>query len=97
LKPAHHLEGKIIFAPLDVLFSVLSEKSAPQEVPSHTPWGCEHPQLRIADIGIHKIKLPSSIKFCNSGSCYIFNIAKNKLVFLIRKPKARGRIDGNVA
>ena len=40
LKPAPRQEGKIIFAPLapfDVLFFVLSEKFAPQEVPSRTP------------------------------------------------------------
>jgi len=40
LKPAPRPEGKIIFAPLapfDVLFFVLSETFATQEVPSCTP------------------------------------------------------------
>jgi len=48
LKPASRPEGKIIFAPFDVLFFVLSEKFAPQEVPPRIPWGCERPQLRTA-------------------------------------------------
>ena len=34
LKPAPRPEGKIIFAPFGVLFFVLSEECAPQEVPS---------------------------------------------------------------
>jgi len=35
-------------------FLALSETFAPQEVPSLTPWGCEDPQLRTADLELQQ-------------------------------------------
>jgi len=48
---------KSFFTPFDVLFFVLSEKFAPQEVPSHTPWGVWAPPIENCCSTIKRLTL----------------------------------------